>query len=180
MAKVLCRGMMLGIVLIGIAGCDTFPNYFLMGSPDEVTVYLVNQSTSKYVSPNPGLCPQGLEAAGHSFLDDRPMLAPGQMVSVTTRQIDPTRGDCSNADPTFMLGLCGWNHGDDPQNLTACTQRYGGQIGYQFQCGDTVILRWTDEGSPDGTWTSDVITAPGNAAPSAAFQLMESSGSCTL
>ena len=177
MAKHCLRGWALAALLPGIAGCDTFFNSF---PTDALTFTLVNQSASKYVSPNPGLCPQGLTVEPHSFLAERPLLSPGESVTMSTAQIDATGGRCADADPSFMFGLCGWNHGADPQNMTSCAQRYGGQIGHQFNCGDTIIMRWTDQGSPDGTWTTEVRSAPGNAAPTAEFQLMESGGSCSL
>lgn len=144
-----------------------------------VKLILMNDSASRYVAPNPGLCPQGLDAGGHSFLPTRPVIAPGQSVTYSTFEIGGLSGLCSSADPTFMVGLCGWHHGEDPNNLAQCSQRYGGQIGFQFSCGDTVILRWTDEGGVDGVWTSDVQPAAGNPMPTMSFQSMDSGGMCT-
>lgn len=144
-----------------------------------VKLILMNNSSSRYVSPNPGLCPQGLDSGGHAFLETPPIIAPGQSVTLTTFQIAGLSGLCSSADPTFMVGLCGWKHGEGPENLSQCTQRYGGQIGFQFNCGDTVILRWTDSGGVDGVWTSEVQPAQDNPLPDLTFQLMESGGACT-
>jgi hypothetical protein len=147
--------------------------------PASVRVYLVNESATKYVSPNLGLCPQGLETLPHSFLSAPPVIGPGQTISYTTRELAGLAGDCAAASPDFMVGLCGWRYGDSPDALTHFDQKYGGQIGYQFNCGDTVILRWTDAGPACGTWSSEVLTRPGNDAPTADFQQILTGGSCT-
>jgi hypothetical protein len=164
------------------AGCTDLLNLFSLAGLDAqqgVRIYLVNSSTSKFVSPNPGLCPQGIENQGHSFLSESPVIAPGQAVTYTTVQIGGDTGVCASADPSFMIGLCGWRFGVDSANLSQCTQKFGGQINVQFQCGDTVILRWTDGGGENGTWSSEVLTAPGNAAPTMAFQTIDGGGSCS-
>ena len=154
-------GCMLGIMDL-LGGCQ--PHSY-------IRLWLVNDSKTKYVSPHPGLCPQGLTTLPHYFVDQRPVLAPGESKSYTTVEMAGAEGLCVNR-PDFMIGLCGWNYGDDPANLTGCSDRYGGQIGYQFNCGDTVILHWTDSGAATGTWTSEVLPANGNPAPSAPFQML--------
>lgn len=167
----------MSLVLVG-AGCEGLLLLLPPIDAASVKLVLINDSATKYVSPNPGLCPQGLDTGPHSYLASRPLLAPGARVTITTFQLAGFDGLCVDADPSFMIGLCGWHHGDDPANLTQCSNQYGGQIGYQFHCGDTVILRWTDEGGPDGTWTSEVVSATGTAPPMMAFQLMPGGGQC--
>ena len=48
---------------------------------------------------------------------------------------------------------------------------YMGVIGVQFNCGDTIELRWSNcaTGGGEGTWTSTVIPAAGNPQPTEAF-----------
>ncbi len=167
----------LSLILVGTS-CEGLLQLLPQIDGASVKLILINDSATKHVSPNPGLCPQGLDVQTHAFLDPRPLLAPGERIAVSTFQLAGFDGLCSDADPSFMIGLCGWHHGEDPANLTQCTEQYGGQIGFQFHCGDTVILRWTDEGGPDGTWTSEVVPATGNAPPMMAFQLMPGGGQC--
>lgn len=163
-----------------IVGCGAELGGLFLDSGDVVRVYLVNTSTSKYVSPNPGICPQGIEATtSHRFLDEPPIIEPGRAVSYTTQQIAGSGGVCANADPSFSVGLCGWKYGDSPDNLTLQAEKFGGQIGYQFGCGDTVILRWADTGPACGTWSSEVMTAPNNPLPTAPFMTIGTGGVCT-
>jgi len=164
-----------------IAGCTGDLVIPRLSPSDYLRVYLVNESTSKYLSPNPGLCAEGLESGTKRFLDTPPILAPGETATYTTIEIGGLNGICSGDTPQFMFGLCGWKHGASADELTPCSRMYGGQIGFQFECGDTVILRWTDVGDPDGTWTSEVLSAPGNRPPVADFQYIEGGAgpSCT-
>lgn len=169
----------LGLPIVA-AGCDVQSMLPLPDSGAVVRLYLVNTSTNKFVSPNPGICPQGIEeSTSHRFLDAPPVLAPGTAVSYTTWQIAGFDGLCGDADPTFAVGLCGWKFGDAADQLELQPEKFGGQIGYQFACGDTVILRWSDSGPACGTWTSEVLTAPGNAPPSMAFMTIGTGGVCT-
>lgn len=159
-------------------GCVDMLGLFGFADRGVVRIYLVNESSTHHLSPNPGLCPSGLETQPHFFLPTQPVLAPGESVSYTTFQLAGPSGFCCRAADNFMIGLCGWKFGTDPANLASCTQKYGGQIGVQFRCGDTVILRWTDGGAVNGTWTSEVLSAPGNAPPTAAFMLLDTEGTC--
>lgn len=161
------------------AGCTELFSLIPLFQDASVKLVIHNDSATRYVSPNPGLCPQGLEVQTHSFLAERPVISPGGSVTITTLDIGGLDGLCADADPSFMVGFCGWQHGEDPDSLSACTLQYGGQIGFQFNCGDTIVLRWTDEGGPDGIWTSEVIPQTGNPAPQMPFQLMEGGGACT-
>lgn len=167
------------LVLLLFAGCVNELLMIAAQDAGSVRVYLVNESTAKFVSPNLGLCPQGLETLPHSFVTTPPIIAPGQAVSYTTRELAGTAGDCSAASPDFMVGLCGWSYGDSAESLTRFDMKYGGQIGMMFNCGDTVILRWTDGGADCGTWSSEVLTRPGNATPTVEFQQILTGGSCT-
>jgi hypothetical protein len=173
----------LSVVVLGLAGCTDQMAAQLASlqasNTNALRVYLVNKSTTKFVSPKLGLCSTGLDNLPHDFIQDPPVLAPGQAVSYSSLQISSDRGNCSTAGDQFMIGLCGWKYGDSATNLTSYPQRYGGQIGFQFQCGDTIILRWNDGGPDCGAWTSEVLTAPGNAAPTADFQLIDGISTCT-
>jgi hypothetical protein len=144
----------------------------MMGASDPASVrlYLVNESENLYLSPNPGLCSQGLTAGPHRFLEVRPILAPAEAVSYTTRQIGGAEGVCTGERPDFMVGLCGWSFGSSPDQMTEINVQYGGQIGHQFNCGDTVILRWVDAGPAGGAWSSECLTAPGNMPATMEFQ----------
>lgn len=160
--------------------CDSAFDFFGVPSATTLRLYLVNESTTRYVSPNPGLCAEGLEAGTKRFLDVPPVIAPGEAVSYTSFEIGGQDGICSGDNPQFMIGLCGWKHGASAEDLSPCSKRYGGQIGFQFQCGDTIILRWTDAGDIDGTWTSEILSALGNGPPAADFQYIDGGGgSCT-
>jgi len=170
----------IAILLVFSGGCGWEG---LFGGPDAgatVRLYLVNSSTAKFVSPNPGICPQGIgDSSSHRFLEERPVIGPGEAVSYTTWEIAGENGICREADASFSVGLCGWKYGDAADSLETQAQKYGGQIGVQFNCGDTVILRWSDSGPACGTWTSEVLTAPGNAAPTMAFMVIDDGGVCT-
>lgn len=161
-------------------GCDV-PTFSLFGdSGSVVRLYLVNTSAAKFVSPNPGICPQGIEeSTTHRFLAEPPVIGPGEAVTYTTWQIAGANGLCGDADPSFSVGLCGWKFGDAADNLTLQAEKFGGQIGYQFNCGDTVILRWADTGPACGTWASEVLTAPGNNPPTMSFMTISDGGVCT-
>lgn len=162
------------------AGCMELTNLIPQIGAASVKLVIYNDSTSKFVSPKPGLCPQGLEVQTHSFLANPPVIAPGGSATVTTLDIGGLDGICIASDPSFMVGFCGWKFGEDPNNLAACTQQYGGQIGFQFNCGDTLIMRWTDTGGESGTWTTQVQPAAGNPTPTQQFQVLPTAGSCQL
>lgn len=161
-------------------GCDTQWIPPFGGDGAAVRLYLVNTSANKFVSPNPGICPQGIEeSTTHRFLAEPPVIGPGEAVTYTTWQIAGANGLCKNADANFSVGLCGWKFGDSVDNLTLQAEKFGGQIGYQFNCGDTVILRWSDSGPACGTWTSEVLSAPGNVTPSMPFMTIGTGGVCS-
>jgi hypothetical protein len=174
-----CFSVMLLAGALAASGCDVQTMFPFADSGAVVRLYLVNTSASKFVSPNPGICPQGIEeSTTHQFLDKPPVIAPGTAVSYTTWQIAGFGGLCADADPSFSVGLCGWKFGDSADMLELQPEKFGGQIGFQFNCGDTVILRWSDSGPACGTWTSEVLTAPGNALPSMPFMTI-GGGACT-
>ena len=135
-----------------------------------VVIVLANDSTTQFVSPSLGVCPNGMAAQPHLFVDPAPVIAPGTEVTYSTCQIGGTDGDCKTFATDFAIGLCGWQNGPTADDLTAVFTRLAGQIGVQFSCGDTVTLRWTDAGSDGGTWTSEVQPATGNPEPTADFQ----------
>jgi hypothetical protein len=150
-----------------ISGCVPFvPSGGL-----SVTVYLVNTSASKYLAPKLGVCPNGLFLPPHYFVDPVPVIAPGETISYTADAIAGSEGFCTSAGSNFSIGLCQWGSGTDPNTLTTTQGPYGGQIGVQFHCGDTVILRWSDAGA-GGIWSSEVLLAPGNLPPTAPFLIM--------
>jgi hypothetical protein len=156
-----------GTLLCG--GCPFQPQ------PDPATIVrikLVNDSQAQYVQPHLRVCPLGMATDPHYPLANPPILAPGQSATYTTAQIAGDDGNCQTFSTDFMLGLCGWGYGTNRNNLSDTGQRYGGQIGYQFWCGDTVILHWTDDGGP-GIWTSEVQSAVGNEPPVAPFQSLQ-------
>lgn len=167
--------------LTAVSGCGIdFGSCLHRRGPATVRLILVNTSADKFVQPNPGLCPQGLEQTGsHRFLPNPPIIPPGRAVSFTTLQIAGVGGLCANADPNFAVGLCGWKFGPSADNLATQSTKFGGQIGAMFNCGDTVILRWSDTGPECGTWESEILTAPGNDPPSMPFQIIEG-GSCAV
>lgn len=166
--------------MIAVAGCGVFPRLHGAFEQSFVRIYLVNTSTTKYVSPNPGLCPQGLQNLPHFFVRTPPLLAPGESVAITTVELAGPRGVCCGNPTDFMIGLCGWKYGTDPNALASCADRYGGLIGAQFNCGDTVILRWTDTGADIGTWSSEVLPARGNPVTTQPFMALPppEGGSC--
>jgi hypothetical protein len=153
------------------AGCVDFTPLCSSLDDSSVRVYLINDSNSFLVSPKLGVCPNGLSTEPHFFIDP-PVLRPGEVARYTTRQIAGTQGDCSEAGSAFSIGLCGWGFGSCSCSMTQIAKRYGGQIGTQFHCGDTILLRWTDAGETGGTWTSEVLPATGNEPPTADFQII--------
>jgi hypothetical protein len=165
-------GTILGLtgLVVGTAGCtDLFP---LPGCGDDarVQIKLINDSTSRYVAPNLGICPNGMASQPHHFVKPAPLLAPGQEVTYTSCQIAGSDGSCTTFSSEFSIGLCGWQYGPSEDELTSALRRFGGQIGTQFGCGDTVILRWSDNDAGGGSWTSEVEPASGNNPPAADFQ----------
>lgn len=139
---------------------------------DETTVWikLANDSATQYVAPNIGICPNGMASQPHHFVATPPVLGPGEEVTYTSCQIAGSDGNCLTFATDFAIGLCGWQYGAAADNLESATKRFGGQIGTQFNCGDTVTLRWSDAGDTGGTWTSEVQPATGNPTPTADFQ----------
>lgn len=143
------------------------------GSCDEtssVRIRLVNTSADQFVAPNVGVCPNGMAASPHYFAHPTPVLGPGEEITYTSCQIASIDGNCDTFSTDFAVGLCGWRYGASTDALTSATRRFGGQIGFQFSCGDTIILRWTDSGNDGGTWTSEVEPATGNTTPAVDFQ----------
>lgn len=169
------------VALAAVLGaCGAFPHGLDRFERGFVRIYLVNTSTTKFVAPNPGLCPEGLQNLPHFFVRTPPLLAPGESVSISTLELAGPRGACCGDPADFMIGLCGWKYGTDPDNLATCADRYGGALGMQFRCGDTVILRWTDVGAEIGVWSSEVLTARGNAPTTQPFMALPppEGGSC--
>ncbi len=166
MSKALVCVSLIGVAILCTGGCDPIttvdPNTI-------VTITVVNDSQTQFVQPKLRVCPEGMLVEPHFPLANPPILAPGQSVTYTTAQIAGASGNCQTFSTNFMLGLCGWGYGTDRAALLDTAARYGGQIGFQFHCGDTVILHWTD-GAEAGTWSSEVQPAEGNPAPVAAFQ----------
>ncbi len=157
------------LILIGMmGGCLPAPS----DSTDVIRIYLVNDSNTHYVSPNLGVCPNGMGFTPHYFVNPPPVIAPGRAVCYTTTDLAGTQGNCSSTNPLFAIGLCGWSYGPTAEGLSSHSQKYGGQIGVQFHCRDTVILRWTDGLLTGGTWNSEILTSPGNPKPSASFQIV--------
>lgn len=135
-----------------------------------ITVRLINDSATQSVAPNLGFCPNGMVAQPHFFVSSPPVLGPGEEATYTSCEVAGSFGNCRSFSTEFMIGLCGWQYGADGAQLTQVSRRFGGAIGQQFTCGDTVILRWSDAGNNGGTWASEVQPAPGNSQPAAAFQ----------
>jgi hypothetical protein len=159
-----------GVGGFGCLGCaDLFP-FLACGEESVVEIRLMNDSATQFVAANLGVCPNGMANEPHYFVDAPHVLAPGEEVTYTTRQVAGLAGNCLIFSSDFMIGLCGWEYGSSAEELTAVATRYGGQIGFQFSCGDTVILRWSEAGETGGAWTSEVQPAPGNDAPVAEFQ----------
>jgi hypothetical protein len=134
-----------------------------------VQITLANDSATQYVAPNLGVCPQGMATLPHYFVPAAPVLAPGAEVTYTTDQIAGSDGNCRAFSTEFTVGLCGWSYGASATTMTAADSRLRGIIGAQFNCGDTVILHWSDSGDAGGTWTSEVQPAIGNPTPTEAF-----------
>jgi hypothetical protein len=163
----------LPIAALGGFGCVNCAEWFPVlacGDGSVVEIRLVNESDTEYVAGNLGVCPNGMAVEPHYFIDSPPVLAPGEEVSYTTGQVAGLGGNCLVYTTDFMIGLCGWQYGPSADELTAVATRYGGQIGFQFSCGDTVILRWSDTGAAGGAWTAEVQPAAGNSTPVAEFQ----------
>ena len=139
---------------LGAAGCADLWTLLASGEEGIVQIRFVNDSATETVAPNVGVCPNGMASEPHYFLDSPPVIAPGEEVTYTTWQIAGLGGNCLFYSTDFMIGLCGWQYGPSADDLTAVETRYGGQIGFQFSCGDTVILRWSDAGEAGGAWTS--------------------------
>jgi hypothetical protein len=158
-------------VLAGLAaGCPDLLDQ-LVPQP-LVRIKVVNDSAAQFVSPNIAVCPNGIEIPPHYFVQPPPVLGPGASVTYTTQEVaGSTDGNCQTFDTNFMLGVCTWDFGAAADNLApAADQRFGGQIGFQFHCGDTVILHWLDTDETGGSWTAEVVPAPGNPPPNAPFQ----------
>lgn len=155
------------------AGCLDFLSPCQLDETNTVRIRLVNNSETQYVSPNLGVCPNGMSQSPHHFVTPPPVLGPGEEMVYTSGEIGSCDGDCATYSTAFMIGLCGWSHGTSQDQLAAVNSPWGGQIGVQFNCGDTVTLRWTDAGDAGGTWSSEVETATGNAAPTAAFEFQQ-------
>jgi hypothetical protein len=134
-----------------------------------VRVTLVNGSSTQYVSPNLGVCPMGMATPPHYFVTPAPVLAPGQQITYSTDQIAGASGNCQTFATDFTIGLCGYSYGASAEGLTAIEGPYRGIIGTHFNCGDTVVLTWSDAGSAQGSWTSEVQPAAGNPTPTEAF-----------
>jgi hypothetical protein len=135
-----------------------------------VTVRLINDSATQSVSPNLGFCPNGMANVPHHFVSSPPVLGPGEEATYTSCEVAGSFGNCRSFGADFAIGLCGWRYGADQAQLTQASRRFGGQITHQFNCGDTVILRWTDAGDSGGAWASEVQAGAGNTQPGAAFQ----------
>lgn len=158
------------VAWFAVSGCDDQCLFCAAQDEGAVTVRLINDSAAQHVSPNLGVCPNGMAAQPHVFVDPLPVLGPGEEITYTTTGIAGSQGDCLRYTTDFMIGLCGWQYGASADDLVNGGRPYGGQIGFQFQCGDTVILRWLDDGEEGGEWTSEVETAPGNEPPAGEFQ----------
>jgi hypothetical protein len=157
---------------LGLSGCTALLEA-LAGKDPFVRIKVVNDSVRQTVSPNIAVCPNGIENDPHHFVQTPPVLGPGESISYTTEEIAGTDGNCQTFATNFALGVCSWQFGSSRETLApAASQRFGGQIGVQFQCGDTVILHWLDTDETGGSWTAEVITATGNQPPSAEFQLL--------
>jgi len=162
-------GMMLAVTLSAPwTGCldRSSPNTDAAAS---VRVTLINGNSTQYVSPNLGICPLGMATPPHYFVTPAPVLGPGEQITYTTDQIAGASGNCQAFATDFTIGLCGYNYGASADNLTALEGPYRGIIGTHFNCGDTVVLTWSDALSPQESWTSEVQPATGNPTPTEAF-----------
>lgn len=142
--------------------------------PTTLTITLFNDSCGTYIAPKFGVCPNGMTAEPHHFVDPPAVLAPGKSITYTTDQVaGATDGNCSSFPTAFTVGIPGWGYGptSNPDTMTYVDSRFVGVIGVQFNCGDTIRLRWSncDTGSGQGSWTSEVIPGPGNAATTTPF-----------
>ena len=163
-------GLLAVLAALGAGGCANLLEALRIPQP-LVRIKVVNDSVRQTVRPNIAVCPNGIESEPHHFVRTPPVLGPGESITYTTAEIAGTDGNCQTFDTNFMLGVCTWEFGDSRETLApAAAQRFGGQIGFQFQCGDTVILHWLDTDEVGGSWTAEVITAIGNQLPSAPFQ----------
>jgi len=163
--------LLLGVLCVAVLPGATCIQLFTPCTEDAmVTVRLINDSATQTVSPNLGFCPNGMADVPHLFVSTPPVLGPGEEATYTSCEVAGSFGNCQTFTTDFMIGLCGWRYGADEAQLTQATRRFGGQITHQFNCGDTVILRWTDAGDNGGTWTSEVQPATGNTQPGEAFQ----------
>lgn len=155
---------------LGLGGCTNLLEALVARQPF-VRIKVVNDSVRQFVSPVIAVCPNGIQNEPHHFVQTPAVLAPGESITYTTTEIGGSDGNCQTFNTNFMLGVCTWEFGSTRETLTPATnQRFGGQIGFQFECGDTVILHWLDTDETGGSWTAEVLTAPGNQAPSAPFQ----------
>ncbi len=156
---------------LGLSGCANLLAT-LVGTEPLVRIKVVNDSARQFVSPNIAVCPNGITQPPHHFVEVPAVLAPGESITYTTEEIAGTDGNCRTFTTDFMLGICTWQFGSTRDDLATADQRFGGQIGFQFQCGDTVILHWLDTDETGGSWTAEIITAPGNQVPTAPFQAL--------
>ncbi len=170
----LTRAAAIVLALAGVFACTGCKDWFnvVLDSRSTVRIKLVNTSETQFVRPNIGVCPNGMALPPHHFMASPPVLAPGEEITLTTGELGGADGNCITFSTNFMIGMCDWQYGPAADDLASAGKRYGGQIGFQFRCGDTVILRWSDEGEAGGTWTSEVETATGNEPPAADFQLL--------
>jgi hypothetical protein len=168
-----------GVSLALLGGCPALtgadPN---AAQSTALTITLFNDSCGTYIAPKFGVCPLGMAQQPHYFVEPPALLAPGQSVSYTTDQVaGATDGDCSAFSSDFTVGVPGWGYGptSNPDTMTYVGMPdgppYVGIIGTQFHCGDTIELHWSNcaEGGGAGSWTSEVIPAQGNPAPSEPF-----------
>lgn len=155
-----------------VSGSDCLQSLFPCGEDATITVRLINDSTSQSVAPNLGFCPLGMATQPHFFVATPPVLGPGEEITYTSCEIAGAYGNCQTYNSDFMTGLCGWEYGANQAQLSQTIRRFGGQIGVQFNCGDTIILRWTEAGEAGGTWTSEIEPATGNPQPQTAFQAL--------
>jgi hypothetical protein len=140
--------------------------------PTTLTINVFNDSCATYISPRLGVCPNGMAQPPHYFVEPPPVITPGQSVSYTSDQIaGAVDGDCSTFSG-LVVGIPGWGYGptSNPDTMTYVETRFVGLVGVQFHCGDTINLRWSNcTTGGEGTWTSEVIPAPGNPDPTAPF-----------
>jgi len=160
------------VAVMGAMCCSCIPPASMCNDETTVHLTLVNGSTTQLVVPNIGVCPNGMENEPHHFVATPPVLAPGEEITYTACQLAGADGNCFTFDTAFSIGLCGWSYGPSEDELSGTRTRFGGQIGMQFNCGDTIILRWTETENAWGAWSSEVVPAPDNDPPAAEFQVM--------